>query len=162
HIFTNQMNTLSIRFIYQSVGKDKKNSHKLKSDVYELKKYAVNRSITLSILSEQCDILDAFTVVKLPDDLCDQRILNHVNEILSDSKNEHKIINSITSVLDYDKYFNLLRFLRFIDIDNFIGSVKQHIKNVLCDKKYNNKYLYDLLTSSVSDVFYNFNTTDCM
>jgi len=133
-----------------------KNNSKYKPSIYELSEIAVNRSVTLSILSEHYttnpdskkDNNDC-VIVKLPDNLYIDRIISNVNGILMDNggKYANNVIDTTESVIDYDKYIELLRFLRFTQLDQFIKLVKHKVEFCLLHKHYNNEFLYTLLKS---------------
>jgi hypothetical protein len=136
-------------------SKDSKN-------IYKLNESAIKRSITLTVLSEQYNLTlgkdnneSDIIVINLPKTMYDINIIKNINKLLINNKEDNFIIKSIMSPLEYDKYFDFLKFLRYNDIDNFISSVSTYIENVLKNGKHNNKYLYDLMQSSLSNIFIN-------
>jgi hypothetical protein len=126
---------------------------------YELSNNIINKCTTLLVLSKQYELnlvsqhLDKFVSVYLPSKIYDTENICIIHKILECENDNEKILailRTLNKIKDYDNCFKLLKFLKLKtnEFNNFVTQVTTHTRNVLCEGKYNNEYLYDLLSSA--------------
>lgn len=134
--------------------------------LYKAPQHVYNRSGVLSVLAEQrflSEYLDnlveaAVIKVEFPSELNNDKVIETVLNVIDNGEyyvcdvKYIDIIREINSITFYDNCISLLKFLRFHDEKKFIEEVRIHVEKVLVAETHNDKYLYDLIKSSMSDL----------